>query len=70
MTNHDLQLRAGSNSTKLVIKADGKVGIGTLTPDFLLDVSDRYVCARGRFRRPVAVITPNQHPQQASRSAK
>lgn len=29
MTNHDLQLRAGSNSTKMTIKADGKVGIGT-----------------------------------------
>jgi hypothetical protein len=29
MTNHDLQLRAGGNSTKVIIKADGSVGIGT-----------------------------------------
>ncbi len=41
MTNHDLQLRAGANVTRLTIKADGKVGIGTLTPGFLLDVVDR-----------------------------
>jgi hypothetical protein len=32
MTNHDLQLRAGVNSTKVTIKADGKVGVGTNTP--------------------------------------
>jgi hypothetical protein len=32
MTNHDLQLRAGGNSTKLIVKADGNVGIGTTTP--------------------------------------
>jgi hypothetical protein len=32
MTNHDLQLRAGGNSTKMVIKAGGNVGIGTLNP--------------------------------------
>jgi len=32
MTNHDLQLRAGGNSTKLVVKANGNVGIGTTTP--------------------------------------
>jgi hypothetical protein len=29
MTNHDLVLRAGGNSTKMIIKADGTVGIGT-----------------------------------------
>jgi hypothetical protein len=33
MTNHDLQLRAGSNVTRMVIKADGKLGLGTTTPD-------------------------------------
>ena len=32
MTNHDLQLRAGGNITRMTIKADGKVGIGTPTP--------------------------------------
>lgn len=32
MTNHDLVLRAGGNSTKLVIKPDGDVGIGTSLP--------------------------------------
>jgi hypothetical protein len=34
MTNHDLQLRAGGNDPKLIIKADGNVGIGigTTTP--------------------------------------
>lgn len=32
MTNHDLQLRAGGNSTKVVIKADGRVGVGTINP--------------------------------------
>lgn len=32
MTNHDLLLRAGSNSTKMTVKADGKVGIGTTAP--------------------------------------
>ncbi|HMV49834.1 MAG TPA: hypothetical protein PLD20_07360 [Blastocatellia bacterium] len=32
MTNHDLQLRAGGNDTKMVIKAGGNVGIGELSP--------------------------------------
>jgi hypothetical protein len=32
MSNHDLHLRAGSNIDRLIIKADGKVGIGTATP--------------------------------------
>jgi hypothetical protein len=36
MTNHDLQLRAGGNSTKLTIKKDGNVGIGTTNPNRLL----------------------------------
>ena len=41
MTNHDLQLRAGANVTRVIIKADGKVGIGTNAPGFQLDVNDR-----------------------------
>jgi len=32
MTNHDLQLRAGGNATKVIIKANGNVGIGTPDP--------------------------------------
>ncbi|HKQ72638.1 MAG TPA: hypothetical protein VJ810_02845 [Blastocatellia bacterium] len=32
MTNHDLQLRAGNNDTKMIIKAGGNVGIGELSP--------------------------------------
>jgi hypothetical protein len=32
MTNHDLQLRAGTNSTKVTVKANGNVGIGTTDP--------------------------------------
>lgn len=32
MTNHDLQLRAGGNDTKLTIKTTGNVGMGTLDP--------------------------------------
>ena len=47
MTNHDLQLRAGINSTKMIVKADGKVGIGTLTPGFQLDVADRMRIRQG-----------------------
>lgn len=39
MTNHDLQLRAGSNSTKVIIKASGDVGVGTLTPSTRLHVA-------------------------------
>lgn len=39
MTAHDLQLRAGSNTTKVWIKANGNVGIGTATPDAKLDVN-------------------------------
>jgi len=38
MTNHDLQLRAGSNSTKMIIKADGRVGVGTTSPGARLAV--------------------------------
>ncbi len=32
MTNHDLQLRSGGNTTRLWVKADGRIGIGTSTP--------------------------------------
>ncbi len=38
MTNDDLQLRAGGNTTKIIIKADGNVGIGTQGPLARLDV--------------------------------
>ena len=41
MTNHDLQLRSGGNLTHVIVKTDGKVGIGTLIPGFILDVVDR-----------------------------
>lgn len=39
MTNHDLQLRAGANATKVIIKANGNVGIGTDTPVSNLEVN-------------------------------
>ncbi|HWS87651.1 MAG TPA: tail fiber domain-containing protein [Pyrinomonadaceae bacterium] len=32
MTNHDLQLRAGGNDTKVTIKTNGNVGLGTTEP--------------------------------------
>lgn len=38
MSNHDLQLRAGGNSTKLTIKTDGDVGIGTTNPHGKLNI--------------------------------
>jgi len=38
MTNHDLQLRAGGNSTKLTIKSDGDIGIGTTAPHGKLNI--------------------------------
>jgi hypothetical protein len=47
MTNHDLQLRSGTNNTHMIVKADGKVGIGTMTPGFLLDVTDRIRLRQG-----------------------
>ena len=39
MTNHDLQLRAGENSTKVVIRANGNVGLGVLAPEATLQVA-------------------------------
>ena len=47
MSNHDLQLRSGANNTHMVIKANGHVGIGTLSPDFILDVTDRIRLRQG-----------------------
>lgn len=47
MTNHDLQLRAGGNVTRLTVKADGKVGVGTTAPGFMLDVADRLRVRQG-----------------------
>ena len=38
MTNHNLQLRAGRNDTKMVIQTDGNVGIGTTSPSSKLEV--------------------------------
>ncbi|HEY0078526.1 MAG TPA: hypothetical protein VGB73_07750 [Pyrinomonadaceae bacterium] len=38
MTNHDLQLRAGGNNTRLTVKANGDVGIGTTAPTARLHV--------------------------------
>ncbi len=32
MSNHDLQLRAGGNSVKMIIKSSGKIGIGIRDP--------------------------------------
>jgi hypothetical protein len=39
MTNHDLILRAGGNSEKMRLKIDGKVGIGTASPNAKLTVN-------------------------------
>ncbi|MBK8021894.1 MAG: hypothetical protein IPK19_10845 [Chloroflexi bacterium] len=47
ITNHDLQLRAGGNQTRLTIKADGNVGIGTTTPGHQLDVANRIRIRQG-----------------------
>ena len=47
MTNHDLQLRAGGNSTKVTLKANGNVGIGTGDPGYRLDVSERMRVRQG-----------------------
>jgi hypothetical protein len=39
MTNHDLQIRAGGNTTRMVVKANGNIGIGTLDPGAPLHVA-------------------------------
>jgi hypothetical protein len=41
MTGHDLQLRAGSNTPVMTLKADGRVGIGTTAPGEPLEVAGR-----------------------------
>jgi Chaperone of endosialidase len=51
ITNHDLQLRAGANSTKVTIKASGDVGIGTPTPALKLDIQGDF----GRNNGPATV---------------
>ena len=40
MTNHDLQLRAGSNVTRMTVKSDGKVAVGLNSPVCRLHVQD------------------------------
>ncbi len=42
MTNGDLQLRAGRNETKVMIKANGNVGIGTAFPFVKLHVKSDF----------------------------
>jgi hypothetical protein len=39
MSNDDLQLRAGGNSTKMLIKANGNIGIGTSSPQAGMDIN-------------------------------
>ncbi len=50
MSNHDLILRAGSNSEKMRITAGGKVGIGITTPSSMLEVA-------GTIKSPMWNIT-------------
>lgn len=39
MSNHDLQLRAGGNVTRMTVKSTGRVGIGTNDPSNMLHVA-------------------------------
>jgi hypothetical protein len=56
MTNHNLQLRAGNNVTRMTIQADGNVGVGTPSPGFLLDVAGRMRVRRTGSGSPTAGI--------------
>ena len=47
MTNHDLQLRCGGNQTKVILKASGNVGIGTITPRSSLEIQATAPAALG-----------------------
>jgi hypothetical protein len=47
LTNHDLQLRAGGDVTKMVIKAGGNVGIGTTTPQQKFHVDGNEILSTG-----------------------
>jgi hypothetical protein len=51
MTNHDLSLRAGGNQTFMTLKANGRVGIGTSSPDYSLQIhsSDNPTIAIGKI---------------------
>lgn len=51
VSNHNLQLRAGGNDTKIQINADGNVGIGTTNPAAKLDVNGGVV-VRGQLQIP------------------
>src|SRR5919202_1075566 len=56
MTNHDLQLRAGGNSTKVTLKANGNVGIGTGDPGYRLDVGAHAGAPGGHAERRDLVL--------------
>ncbi len=56
MTNHNLQLRAGSNVTRVTIQANGNVGVGTPAPEHLLDVAGRMRVRRTGSGSPTAGI--------------
>ena len=47
MTQDDLLLRAGTNDTKITIKASGDIGIGTDTPQAKLDIAKVKTAAGG-----------------------
>lgn len=60
MTNHDLHLRAGGNVDRMVIKADGKIGIGTNTPVSTLEVAGDFTLDK------IASGIPRTLPAQAT----
>ncbi len=50
MSNHDLQLRAGGNSVKMIIKSSGKIGIGITDPGtYLLNVNGAFKASSANF---------------------